>query len=51
MTRRENRVYQSKADLNEEQILGKVVAAEEGGIPVVVTVDRTSKVQKYWRKA
>jgi hypothetical protein len=47
-----NRVYQSKVDFNEGKIyLVRVVTTEEAGILVVVTVYRTSKVQKYWRKA
>jgi hypothetical protein len=47
-----NKVYQSKVDFKEGKIyLVRVVTAEKGGMPVVVTVYRTSKVDKYWRKA
>jgi hypothetical protein len=46
-----NRVYQSKLDFKEgKRYLVRVVTAEEAGIPVVVTVYRTSKLDKYWRK-
>lgn len=46
------KVYQSKVDFKEEKIyLVRVVTVEEGGVPIVVTVYRTSKVDKYWRKA
>ena len=51
MTRRK-KVYQSKVDFKEGKIfLVRVVTAEKAGMPVVVTVYRTSKVEKYWRKA
>jgi hypothetical protein len=47
-----NRVYQSKVDFKEGKVyLVRVVTAEKGGIPVVVTVYRTSKMDKYWRMA
>jgi hypothetical protein len=46
------KIYQSKVEFQEgKTFLVRVFVAEEGDIPVVVTVYRTSKVQKYWRQA
>ena len=45
------RVYQSKVDFEPgKTYLVRVVMNEESDMPVVVTVYRTSKVEKYWRK-
>ena len=45
------RVYQSKVDFHAgKTYLVRVVVNEEGDVPLVVTVYRTSKVDKYWRK-
>ena len=46
------RVYQSKVDFHAgKTYLVRVVINEEGDVPLVVTVYRTSKVEKYWRKS
>jgi hypothetical protein len=46
------KIYQSIVEFQEgKTFLVRVFVAEEGDIPVVVTVYRTSKVQKYWRQA
>jgi hypothetical protein len=45
------KIYQSKVDFKQGKIyLVRVVTVEEAGVPIVVTVYRTSKVEKYWRK-
>ena len=45
------KIYQSKVDFGQGMTkLVRVVIVEEAGLPVVVTVYRTSKVEKYWRK-
>ena len=48
---RDNRtIYQSRLDKEEEKTyLVRVVVDEQIDPPVVITVYRTSKVQKYWR--
>jgi hypothetical protein len=45
------RVFQSKIDFEAgKTYLVRVVMNEESDVPVVVTVYRTSKAEKYWRK-
>jgi hypothetical protein len=45
------RVYQSKVELEAgKTYLIRVVMNEKSDVPVVVTVYRTSKIEKYWRK-
>ena len=47
----EKKVYQSRIEFQEgKTLLVRVFVAEEGDIPVVITVYRTSKIEKYWRK-
>ena len=44
-------VYQSKIDFpSGKAYLVRVIVAEEADTSVVVTVYRTGKVEKYWRK-
>ena len=46
------RIYQSKVKFEAgKTYLVRVVTNEEGDVPVVITVYRTSKVDKYWRKS
>ncbi len=43
------KVYQSKVEFKKgKTFLVRVFVAEKGDIPVVVTVYRTGKIQKYW---
>lgn len=45
------KVFQSKIDFEPgKTYLVRVVMNEKSEVPVVVTVYRTSKVEKYWRK-
>jgi len=45
------KVYQSKVEFPQgKTYLVRVVISEAADLPVVVTVYRTSKVEKYWRK-
>jgi hypothetical protein len=47
-----NRVYQSKVDFEPgKSYLVRVVVNEEGDMPLVVTVYRTSRIEKYWRES
>jgi hypothetical protein len=47
----EKRVYQSRVEFQDgKTFLVRVFVAEEGDIPVVITVYRTRKIEKYWRK-
>ena len=41
--------YQSKVDIGGKKYLLRVMVNEETKPPVVVTVYRTSKINKYWR--
>jgi len=52
MTPREIGFINPKLIFKEGKIyLVRVVTVEEAGVSIVVTVYRTSKVEKYWRKA
>lgn len=42
--------YQSKVNIDGKRYLVRVMVDETRKPPVVVTVYRTSKVNKYWRK-
>jgi len=45
------KVYQSRIEFQEgKTFLVRVFVAEGGDIPVVITVYRTSRFEKYWRK-
>ena len=45
------KVYQSRIEFQEgKTFLVRVFVAEGGDIPVVITVYRTSRIEKYWRK-
>ena len=46
------RGYQSKVDFEPgKAYLVRVVVSEEGDVPLVVTVHRTSRIEKYWRES
>lgn len=46
------KVYQSRVEFQEgKTFLVRVIVAEEGDIAVVITVYRTSKIQKYWSQS
>lgn len=42
--------YQSRVEISEKTYLLRVMINETMNPPVVVTVYRTSKISKYWRK-
>ncbi len=42
------KIYQSIVDMNDKQYLLRLIVDEEIP-PVLVTVYRTSKIQKYWK--
>lgn len=45
------KVYQSKVDFKPgKAYLVRVVVSEDGDVPLVVTVYRTSRIEKYWRE-
>ena len=41
--------YQSKVEINQQPYLVRVMAKETATPPKVVTVYRTSKINKYWK--
>jgi hypothetical protein len=41
--------YQSKAEINQKPYLVRVMVNEKATPPKVVTVYRTSKINKYWK--
>lgn len=49
--KRGRKAYQSQIDFGDGRIfLSRVIVADDVDPPVVVTVYRTSKIDKYWRK-
>lgn len=44
----DNKIYQSRLKFGPKLFLVRVVVDEEKTPPIVVTVYRTSKIEKYW---
>lgn len=42
--------FQSQVDIGGKQYLLRVMVNESVDLPIVVTVYRTNKIAKYWRK-
>ena len=42
--------FQSRVDIGEKQYLLRVMVNDSVDLPIVVTVYRTNKIAKYWRK-
>ena len=47
-TRADRRIYQSRVEFDGKLYLLRLVVADGEEPPVVVTVYRTSKIEKYW---
>jgi hypothetical protein len=45
------KAYQSRCDIGGKMYLVRVIADDAQDLVVVVTAYRTTKIEKYWRKA